>query len=201
MKSDRKMFRKTLVVVMMLACLPLLGRAYASVETFVAEPEREVTLTVDSNGCVSIYGNISIMQGYVDFYITDPSGNTLCLFNMTAFTDFNIASPENGTYTFHIANPWSPNNVTATLFYGKSFRVVIQEEMRMWQEISTSTFTTSTTATPALAWIGPLTEFQISVLSGVLVTIISALLIDVFREKRQKWKDGESKTPVVIKHS
>jgi hypothetical protein len=71
----------------------------------------------------------------------------------------------------------------------------------MWQEISTSTFTTSTTATPALAWIGPLREILISVLSGVLVTIISALLIDVFREKRQKWKDGESKTPVVIKHS
>jgi len=200
MVSERQMLRRILAVVIVLACLPLLGRAYASAETLVVEPGQEVLRTVDSNGCVSICGNVSVAQGYVDFYITGPSGNVLLLYNKTAFADFNVTNVENGTYAFHIANTWSPNATVVTLCYGKNFEVVLQENLKTWHDVSTWTFTASTQTPPMFLWGEPIMRFLLTVLGGVLVTVLSTLLVDVIRERRQKWKDGESKTPVVVKH-
>jgi hypothetical protein len=194
------MLRKILAIVILLACFSLLGRAYASAETLVVDPGQEVIRTVDSHGCVSICGNLSVTQGYVDFFITGPSGKVLLLYNKTPFTDFNVTTVENGTYAFHIANTWSPNATVVTLCYGKNFEVVLQENLKIWHDVSTWTFVTSTPTPPMFPFGEQIMQFLLTMLGGVLVTVLSALLIDVIRERRQKWKDGESKTPVVIKY-
>lgn len=193
------MLRKILAIVILLVCFSLFKIVYASAETLVVETGQEVIRTVDSHGCVSICGNLSVTQGYVDFFVTGPSGNVLLLCNKTAFTEFNVTTVENGTYAFHIANMWSPNATVVTLCYGKNFEVVLQENLKIWLDVSMWTFVAST-PTPMFPSGEQITQFLLTVFIGVLVKVLSAPVIDVIRERRQKWKDGESKTPVVIKH-
>jgi hypothetical protein len=107
--------RVALLVLIVITCFSSIENAKAK-DIFVIEPSKEVIKAVDCGGCVSICGNLSVVNGFVDFYVTSPSGTVLFFYNKTAFTDFTIINIENGTYIFHIVNSWSNNNVTATLY-------------------------------------------------------------------------------------
>lgn len=191
---------KTLIssVVALVLMFSLFGSVSAG-DTFNIEPMTEIIKSVESGGCVNIKGNLSITDGLVDFYVTSPSGIVLLIYNKTGLTDFNITCLENGNYTFHIVNSWSTNNVTATLWYGRNFEVTMQENIRTWHDITSWTFTASTAATPTFPWAEPLMKSLGSILSSILVTVLSALLIDYLRERHQKWKNGKPNTPVVIR--
>jgi len=89
-----------------------------------------VNLTVYENMHIDVHGNISVDNGFVDFYVTNPSGNIIFCCNKTAFSWFNFSAIENGTYTMHLANT-AENDVTATLNYGVNFEVVLQQTIRI----------------------------------------------------------------------
>jgi len=102
--------------------------------TFVISPMQEVTemvnLAVYENMHIEVRGNISVDNGFVDFYVTNPSGNIIFCCNKTSFSWFNFSAIENGTYTMHLANT-AENDVTATLNYGVNFEVVLQQTIRI----------------------------------------------------------------------
>jgi hypothetical protein len=102
--------------------------------TFIIGPMQEVTETVDLKVYESmradVCGNISVDNGFVDFYVTNPSGNIIFCCNKTSLSSFNFSAIENGTYTMHLANT-AENDVTATLNYGVNFEVVLQQTIRI----------------------------------------------------------------------
>jgi len=192
------MSKKQLILLVLIAisCFSLFENVRAE-DVFVIEPSKEVTRAVESGGCASICGNLTVINGFVDFYATSPSGTVLFLYNKTAFTDFNIANMENGTYTFYVVNSWSNNNVTTTLYYGKNFEVTFQENVHMSFDVAAETFSVLVETRP-IPWMEVVKQLA-PWLGSIFVTVVSALLIDYIHEKRQKWKNGKPKTPVVFK--
>lgn len=188
-----------MLVSSILLLLALIGNVQAS-SVFIIEPSRETTQNVECpNGCQSMGGNVSTVGGSIDLYITDPSGTTVLQYENISFVDFNVSTPQNGTYIIHLANRLSASNVTATLFYGRNFVIVLYGEVRM--RFSTATTLTATVLflpVPSNPWIGRLLSqvgyFIFLVVAGVLLL---SLLLSVIREQYRKHKDGESKTPMV----
>jgi len=192
--------KRIMLVSSLLLLLALIGNVQAS-SVFVIEPSREATQNVECpNGCQSIGGNVSTVGGSIDLYITDPSGTTVLQYENISFVDFNVSTPQNGTYVIHLANRLSVSNVTATLFYGKNFNIVLNAEVKMtWHTMATWTATLSTPSTPVNPWIGPLSQVGYIIFVVVVGPLLVSLLGDVIRRGYQKYKDGESKTPVVLK--
>lgn len=185
-----------LLALIVISCFSLFGNVIAE-DVFVIEPSEEVTRTVESSpGCVSMCGNLTVTNGFVDFYVTSPSGTVLFFYNKTAFTDFTITTIENGLYTFHIVNSWSNNNVTATLYYGKNFEVILQENIAISFDTPTEISFVSIETRPIFPWME-----VVKWLGTIIAPVISRLLFDYIREKRQKWKNGKPKTPVIFKIS
>lgn len=192
--------KSIMLVSSLLLLLALIGSVQAS-SVFVIEPSREATQNVECpNGCQSIGGNVSAVGGSIDLYITDPSRTTVLQYENISFVDFNVSTPQNGTYVIHLANRLSVSNVTAALFYGKNFNIVLNEEVGMtWNTVTTWTATLLTPSTPINPWIGPLGQVGYIIFLVVVGPLLVSLLGDVIRRGCQKYKDGESKTPVVLK--
>lgn len=131
-------------------------------------------------------------------YITDPSGIMVLRYENISILDFNASTAQSGTYVIHMANRLATDNVTATLYYGINFTVVSNEQVRTWHTISTWTMTTSTIA-PPFQWTGPLSQIVYVAFTVILSTVLAGLILDELRRRVQKWKDGESKTPVVVR--
>ena len=142
-------------------------------DVFVIEPSKEVTRAVESGRCTSICGNLTVINGSVDFYATNPSGTVLFLYNKTAFTDFAITNIENGTYAFHMVNSWSNDNVTATLYYGKNFEVILQENVHMSFGVAVETFSVLVETRPIFPWMEVVKQLA-PWLGSIFVTVIGA---------------------------
>jgi len=188
--------KRIMLVSSLLLLLALIGNVQAS-SVFVIEPSREATQNVECpDGCQSIGGNVSTVGGSIDLYITDPSGTTVLQYENISFVDFNVSTPQNGTYVIHLANRLSVSNVTATLFYGKNFNIVLYGEVRMkWNTVATWTATLSTPSTPINPWIGTAAQIALFVFGAVVCPILVNALTDEIRRRLQKWRDGEPKTP------
>lgn len=96
---------------------------------FVIEPMQVVTESVELKAADKVSGNLSVSDGFVDFYITSPSGDVLISDNKTVFDSFNFTVKENGNYTFHFINSLSEKTVTAVLSYGITFTVNSEIDM------------------------------------------------------------------------
>jgi hypothetical protein len=172
---------------------------------FVIQPSKGVTQSVQvTDGCQSIAGNVSVVGGVIDFYITDPSGTTILQYENVSFKDFSVNTTQNGTYLIHLTNRWSIDNVSATLSYGGNFNFVFSETVRTWHTIATTTTTTSTQSPTSIGLISYIQEFVISVAKETVVqvlgTLLGALVLGLILKKIQKWKDGSpSKTPSTIR--
>ena len=68
-----------------------------------------------------------------------------------------------------------------------------------WHNVTAWTVTTNTSAPIINPWGEPVMQFALPIVSGILITVIDELIRHWLRDRIQKWKDGESKTPVVIK--
>jgi hypothetical protein len=182
MKTKRIMF------VSLLFLLALISSVQAN-SVFVIEPSTEVTQEVQSNGCKSIGGNVSVVSGSIDLYVTDPSGATLLYYENTSFTKFAFNTTQNGTYTFHLANRRLDNNVTATLWYGKNFELILYGNIQMhWETASImETAVVPPSSNPSIGW---LTQILLAIF-GMLLSVLGAILKDEIRRKIQKWRDGK----------
>jgi hypothetical protein len=182
------------MLVFLLFILPLADSVQAN-NVFVIAPSKEATQNVECNGCQSIRGNVSTVDGNIDFYISDPLGVISLSYENISFTDFIVNTTQNGTYVIHLVNRLAINNVTATLSYGRNFDVVLK-----WVEIATLTFTSSaTTVLPiSIPWIEPLVQIILIVFTAVICPVIANVLSDEIRRRLQKWRDGEPRTPSTV---
>jgi len=98
-------------------------------DVFVIEPAQEVTENVELDVSSDVAGNFSVKNGFIEFYVTDPSGIVILCYNKTAFNTFSFAAGENGIFTMHLVNTYQTEKVNVTLNYGINFCVVIQEKV------------------------------------------------------------------------
>ena len=170
---------------------------------FVIGPMQETTetveLTVSENTSVDVCGNVSVINGFVDFYVTSPSGNIILCYNKTSFSCFNFSAIENGTYILHLANTESENDVTATLNYGVNFEIILQAVIHpTWRTVATWQ-TTIITPSPYLDIL------EILKILGIVISTIGSLatlgekVLKLIGWLYWKIKHGKSKTPVVLR--
>jgi hypothetical protein len=192
----------TLIFSMFLAVGFLVGTVNASGGVFVIEPAQEVIdtikLTVSKNVSVNVCGSVSVIDGFIDFYVTSPSGIVLFYRNGTASDSFNFTVVENGTYVFHLRNTFSANNVTTTLDYG------VNKQFSCYGEIPLTWHTAAvvevTIASPApFDWIG-LSRTFVGLLSAFYTILKILEILDKYWNTR-KWnkKYKEIRTPSDIK--
>ena len=171
--------------------------AEARGDTLILKPAQEVEETIQLSLSDEVYGNISAIEGLVDFYVTSPSGIVLLWYNVTEFSRFNFTARENGLYTLHLVNALQTRNVTAVLNYCVHYKIVISENLSFSGATETMTTTIKTTPIPPLDWLDIFKPF-LELVRNVLAVVFSKIIIDWFKYLYQKWKDGKSKTPVVI---
>jgi len=194
-------YKRVILVSLPLLLIALVGSVQASTGVFLIEPLKEATQNVECpSSCQSIGGNISAVGGNIDFYITDPSGVTVLRYENISFVDFKVNTAQNGTYVIHLANRLSTNNVTATLFYGRNFYIVLSAEVSLaFTTVTALTTTVSSPSNPFNPLTGLLTQIGIIIFTTVVAPLLVSLLHDIILRKYQKYKDGESKTPVVLR--
>lgn len=52
---------------------------------FIIEPLQEATENIELTVSDEVLGNLSVSNGFIDFYVTSPSGAILLCYNKTAF--------------------------------------------------------------------------------------------------------------------
>jgi len=159
------------------------------------EVTENVEVAVSNNMYVSVCGNLSVANGFIDFYVTNPSESIILYYKKTSFSCFNFSATENGTYVLHLANIELENDVLATLNYGVNFEIILQATIHPTWHTVAAWQTTLITPTPSIDILEIL-----SIISGIfsLVTLGKALLKLI--SKLLWWsKYRKSKTPVVFK--
>lgn len=102
-------------------------------ETFTVPPSQEVTRSIGLANGDKVSGSLSVVGGSgndVNFYVTDPNGNTILRYDRATQTSFSFSVSTTGTYTMHFDNSFSWfSSKTVTLDYSvtKSIAGIPQE--------------------------------------------------------------------------
>ncbi|MDH5266326.1 MAG: emp24/gp25L/p24 family protein [Candidatus Bathyarchaeota archaeon] len=156
-----------------------------------------VELTVSDKTSADVSGNVSIVDGFVDFYVTSPSGIVLLCYNKTAFDKFSFTAVENGTYVIHLANRFSTNNITATLNYGVNFEITLHVKIPLtWHTISV--WQVTLTSSPPVDFLEILRILVIAISTIYSLATLGEKASKLLRWFYWKIKHGKSKTPVVL---
>jgi hypothetical protein len=190
-----------LIFLILLVVNIFVGTVNARGGVFVIEPTKEiidsVELAVSDNTSANVCGNLSVVDGFVDFYVTSPSGVVLLCYNRTALNSFNFTAVENGTYVLHLRNTLSASNVTATLNYGVNWQIALHGEIHLtWHTVAVWEMTIGS-PTP-FDWIGFFNEY-IYPLIVVSLPVFIKKLERFWRERKWKKKYREPRTPSDIK--
>lgn len=122
------------------------GSVAAHGGTFVIGSGEEAIEKIQLASPDNVVGNMSVNNGFVDFYVTDPSYDFIYQSNRTSFDSFNFTASESGTYVMHFANKYQSGDVNLTLSYGINYFVFLSTTI----SISTSTSVTTTQGQPYL---------------------------------------------------
>lgn len=82
----------------------------ARAETFTVPPLQEVTRSIGLNDGDKVSGSISVVGGSgndINFYVTDPNGNTITRYDRVTQTSFSFSASMTGTYVMHFDNSFS----------------------------------------------------------------------------------------------
>jgi hypothetical protein len=120
-----------------------IGSAQGRGGNFTVNPYSEVTEEIALTLPHKIIGNLSISNGFVDFFIIDPSNQTIYSEEKVQSSSFAFTAQENGTYVMHILNKYQTFAVTATLSYNVNFFVTVSAELNFSMSITTTQTTTS----------------------------------------------------------
>ena len=182
-----------------------MGNASARGGVFVIEPMQEVTeiveLRVSDKSAANVSGNVSVIDGFIDFYVTSPSGIVLLCYNKTPSTCFNFAVLENGAYILHLANRWSANNVTATLNYGVNYEITVGVQMNMNSDVKTLQMAAVPPPVDFINWLEILKILGLTISTILSLAKLGGKVLNSLRGLYWKFKHGKSKTPVVISPS
>jgi filamentous hemagglutinin family protein len=127
MRKTIKHYLILLVSVLMLAFFVSVARA--SNRSFVIGPMQEAVENVDLGVSDQVFGNLSVSDGCIDFFIVNPSGVTVQTFQNVSSVSFNFVADENGNYSMRLNNTYQAYDVTAELDYAVSREFVFQERV------------------------------------------------------------------------
>jgi hypothetical protein len=126
-----------------LVALLLVSLFVASVEArggnLVISPSGEAIEKIQLAPPDNVVGNMSVSDGFVDFFVTNPSYDIVYRSLKTSFDSFNFTANESGIYVMHFVNKYQSGDVNVTLYYGCNFFFVTSVN------IGISTFSTQTT--------------------------------------------------------
>lgn len=100
------------ITLIVLLISPLILVCAAS-ETFTVPASQVVDRTINLNSSDSVMGTITISGGSgndINFYVTDPNGNTILQYNHTSSLNFSFTAQAKGAYTLHFDNSFSPDS-------------------------------------------------------------------------------------------
>jgi hypothetical protein len=191
--------RFALVVLTVFLFISFIGNASAQGLTVTIEPQSEVIENVDlkvsTSVSIDVAGNMSVSDGAIDFYVTSPSGRIVVCYNETTYEKFTFPATENGTYTFHLCNAYSPTNVTASLWYGRNFEILLSMVLTVSASAGTRTEMYSASVAPSIDWIG--TMINVSTIMASFATALG-FLYKLLGRLCWYFKHRRSKTPVII---
>jgi len=168
--------RRTLVnvpIVLLLVGL-FIGSVNARGGSFIVGPKSEVTENVVLDTSNSVYGNVSVDNGFVDFFVTSPSGDVLLRYAKTSLNSFNFTATEKGTYQIHAANTYRTEAVNITLNYmvAVSFQLSATLKVSEGVSVGTATVLPPSMVTQPLDWIIPIIGWVLN----LLMPLANALL-------------------------
>jgi hypothetical protein len=105
--------------------------AGASNRSFVIGSMQEAVEKVNLGVSDQVVGNLSIINGHIDFFIDNPDGITVQEFLNVSNLNFNFVADKNGTYSMRLNNTYQAFNVTAELDYGVNRTYVNEETMNV----------------------------------------------------------------------
>lgn len=111
------------LVLMLVFCVSV---AEARGGSFVIEPMQEAVENVNLGVSDQVFGNLSVRDGYVDLFITNPSGTTVQGFHNISSINFNFVANESGTYSMRLNNTYQVYDVTVELKHSVSMTVNAQ---------------------------------------------------------------------------
>lgn len=113
-----------LLLVSLLVCL-LVGSFVSAVKArggiLVIGPCDEAIEKVQLASPDNVVGNMTVNDGFVDFFVTNPSYDIVYQRNRTSFDSFNFTANESGVYVMHFVNKYQSGDVNVTLSYGINF--------------------------------------------------------------------------------
>lgn len=132
------------VVALLLVGLPI-ALVEARGRTYVISPSDEAFEKIQLSPSDNVVGNMSVSNGFVDFFVTNPSYDIVHQSKKTSFDSFNFTANESGVYVMHFVNKYQLEDVNVTLSYGLNIFVSVGTTIH----VSTQTFwSNSVTVTP-----------------------------------------------------
>ena len=122
-----KIVRFRLIVLLNIVLLFVLVTQTASARggIFVVEPKREVVEEVNLEVSSEVVGDMSVSDGFIDFWIASPSGIVLLCDHNIANRSFSFVAEENGNYTMHLSNTNLTQSVIVELKYSVNVRITV----------------------------------------------------------------------------
>jgi len=141
MKGMSSISKQRLILssIAVLLCSFLISAVSGRGGVFVIESTQEVIENVELGVSDKVSGNLSVSNGFVDFYIKSPSGIVLLCYNKTAFDIFNFTAEEDGNYSMHLANTHQTENVSVTLNYSVAVKVDLYAGVNVDYSVGTAT--------------------------------------------------------------
>lgn len=102
-------------------------------ETFTVPALQEITRNIGLSNGDKVSGSISVVGGSgndINFYVTDPNGNTIVRYDRVTQTSFSFSTSITGTYVVHFDNSFSifsSKSVTLDYTVTKSILGIPQE--------------------------------------------------------------------------
>lgn len=124
---------KKIVLITLILLLSSLFVGIVKAETFTVPTFQEVTRSIGLTNGDRVSGTISVVGGTgndVNFYVTDPNGNTILSYDRVTQTSFSFSASMTGTYTMHFDNSFSwlsSKSVTLDYSVTKSIAGIPQE--------------------------------------------------------------------------
>ena len=124
--------KKIVSILLILVSLSLIV-GIAKAETFTVPPFQEYSKSIGLSNRDKVSGSISVVGGSgndVNFYVTDPNGNTILSYDRVTQTSFSFSASTTGTYVMHFDNSFSilsSKSVTLDYTVSKSIAGIPQE--------------------------------------------------------------------------
>lgn len=108
--------------------------------SYVISPSDEAIEKIQLAPPDNVVGNMSVNNGFVDFFVTNPSYDIVYQSLKTSFDSFNFTANESGIYVMHFVNKYQSEDVNLTLYYACNFFVVLSADFGV-SAFSTQTIT------------------------------------------------------------